>query len=1215
MSNFKKLSVLTREEGKSGWHESTPFDVTDIRDIKIFDSRSDKSLNAIPSPLARIHLFDAAFNLVHQDESQRTNYSGVAYKKIVSDCFDLFELIYNWNVHIEQGKKLSFLTWNKEEEINKLKKVFSEKFRRLEEQPKSGSEAKSQINLQKIDGFKTYLVGKTLNLFLNQSDFERFNEFQIIKLGNTVIAGTSPFTGFFTSPNDLTKLDLINPFTKKGYFTGNPRSFAARDEKIKKYISNFFEKKDTSGGRLFSNTLAIIDYLRYNKNNINDNVELNLESLSPSIKIFNGEITIEATKDRDDYFENNLIKLNFRINEGCYYLPSNSNSKRTYDYLLPLSPAFFRDFIAEDIPSKVSITEKGEDTVEVSIKKKDGKLVTKTYQVTKIHPMDGEILNLWDGLGLNLSLSLFPFVFVANRPELNNYFKVMLGLKSKDKRFSNKDIQILFFTNNKEIERDGQHIKVTPVDRTELNDNFSGSKYFELNGAFDYMQLKINDTEGEGKTFQCTIAPKWKTRTKALGSKKFKSAIDFGTTTSFVGLRDIGNTESPVALSIEKPQELLVAHLHKPKEVVTTDAKQSPFDYESFEAFNEFATLEIKEFLPVIIGSTPQSKYKFPLRTAICEVNNTSSSPVALSNSNIAFGYEKIALTDKHQSFKTNLKWSIEGTTENRIRVFLEELAKIIKYKIILNDGSPYFTDIIWFYPLSFGDRNKELFRGIWKTIFDREFKDTTTNSSDKSGGGHLIELTESEAPFYYHKENAKLKDFNKVLSIDIGGGSTDVVYFEDGNPKFGSSFNFATNLLWSDGNIRVSNRRENGIFNEYASKISNYLQEKSSTETDKRKKDEYQKTKLINTEYLDNLSFGSDDIINFWLSNNDKTNFTFSLNRSEYRLNFLFFFSAIVYHSAQLLKAKGEDKRPAGICLSGNGSKVIDLITTDVDKLSKICKYLINAAFETTDSGYSPQVILPPDEERKEATCFGGLYKKENSGNPTKVTHLGILNADKETFKQVELYKEITSSLEKSVLSNVEKFIDIFKKMNSQINFKNELGLDVPLDALGNFMIHSIGKNYQYEKDRKSNETKPDETINDSPFFWALKGLLFDLSILEQSHLDRFRNRINIFCDRPTLDGDFPTDKVSKSQLASSLYRIEIEDESSNNGRLYLITDSDYTLKTALSNTEVNLLPACNYNRLPNANTSSINVISYGEVENINNAWSLKKKIEIEFV
>ena len=115
MPNYK-LSVSQRNHDTTGWHNSTQFQLDDINNIRVLNARNDKSLNAIPSPLARIHLFEAAFSLVYQDELHGTNVSGDAYKKLVSDCFDVFELLFNWNNHIREGKDLKIVSWNRENE-------------------------------------------------------------------------------------------------------------------------------------------------------------------------------------------------------------------------------------------------------------------------------------------------------------------------------------------------------------------------------------------------------------------------------------------------------------------------------------------------------------------------------------------------------------------------------------------------------------------------------------------------------------------------------------------------------------------------------------------------------------------------------------------------------------------------------------------------------------------------------------------------------------------------------------------------------------------------------------------------------------------------------------------------------------------------------------------------------------------------------------------
>ena len=185
----KKLSVLQRESNKTGWDKSNQFSSGDVKNIKVFTARRDKSLNAIPSPLARIHLFEAAFDLLHKDELNKTNYSGDTYRKIVSDCFDVFELVYNWNNHIREGKKLSIVKWNVEKEIELLKK-----------------------------GKKRHqLLAETLEVFFQDESYQNFQELLIFKLNNVVIAGSSPFTGFFTAPNDLSNVNLFNSLNKRNY--------------------------------------------------------------------------------------------------------------------------------------------------------------------------------------------------------------------------------------------------------------------------------------------------------------------------------------------------------------------------------------------------------------------------------------------------------------------------------------------------------------------------------------------------------------------------------------------------------------------------------------------------------------------------------------------------------------------------------------------------------------------------------------------------------------------------------------------------------------------------------------------------------------------------------------------------------------------------------------------------------------------------------------
>ena len=173
MENYK-LNILQRNHDKTGWHNSEQLSDSDITNIKVLDSRNDKSLNAIPSPFARVHLFDAAFSLVYQDELYETNNSGEAYKKLVSDCFDVFELIFNWNSHVNEGKKLEIITWNKETETNILQREFQEKKVIKEQEIRRSNQENKIFLLQEVDGYKENLVAETLNLFLHDGILHTF---------------------------------------------------------------------------------------------------------------------------------------------------------------------------------------------------------------------------------------------------------------------------------------------------------------------------------------------------------------------------------------------------------------------------------------------------------------------------------------------------------------------------------------------------------------------------------------------------------------------------------------------------------------------------------------------------------------------------------------------------------------------------------------------------------------------------------------------------------------------------------------------------------------------------------------------------------------------------------------------------------------------------------------------------------------------------------
>lgn len=92
---------------------------------------------------------------------------------------------------------------------------------------------------------------------------------------------------------------------------------------------------------------------------------------------------------------------------------------------------------------------------------------------------------------------------------------------------------------------------------------------------------------------------------------------------------------------------------------------------------------------------------------------------------------------------------------------------------------------------------------------------------------------------------------------IDIGGGSTDYVYFNANKPVSASSVHFGCDVLWSNGHSGFSNARENGIYKKY---MGNLVWEDKDLSK-------------LESEMETNKGCSTSDIINFWLSNSKDNN------------------------------------------------------------------------------------------------------------------------------------------------------------------------------------------------------------------------------------------------------------------------------------------------------------------------------------------------------
>ncbi len=90
---FRKYPGYNANEIKD-WTPSTVIDTNSFEAENIvFSKGSLKAGTSIPSPLARMELFDTAFHIVASDKSQLKGKT--IYHQLVSDCLDVLQMIFN----------------------------------------------------------------------------------------------------------------------------------------------------------------------------------------------------------------------------------------------------------------------------------------------------------------------------------------------------------------------------------------------------------------------------------------------------------------------------------------------------------------------------------------------------------------------------------------------------------------------------------------------------------------------------------------------------------------------------------------------------------------------------------------------------------------------------------------------------------------------------------------------------------------------------------------------------------------------------------------------------------------------------------------------------------------------------------------------------------------------------------------------------------------
>lgn len=1144
------------------WGHSSKLDSNKIRTIKdTIRKGSSKVATSVPSPFARMHLFDTAFKMVSEQLDGDT-----VYHQLVSDCLDIFQLLFTKG---NENTGIKFKQWNKEERIKKLN-----------ESP---------------DGHPHKLLAASLDLFFTNK-FSDVQDITLIYYNDILLGGTSPFTVFFTSPNWHREMEENGIFLKsptgEKYFDLNFEPLHKRDKVFVEYIWKFylshrsvlnekcdgfstyirnsiennnreFERKVNNEWSEYINNPQKLeqDYQRIVINNSNTYLQINnlfsyaiktgdtqekIESQSdfkikPTVDFYrnevdgtgiptnprrplvlykgmneqgtytygkepwrqydirygmyretNGEPILLAHRElpghqiqypfvtTGDFLEDNLVKMPFKINNNKFLVGYSGD----FNFLLPIKKEYFNFFTKEDLQKSLEIIPL------------DNKIIVKLkipIQNTKGNPnivLQKEYdLDSTPIAQCKAGLAVFPFYRIKDADEnlqkLNDYTVLFADKNDKLK----VDRLEFWQTENIVVKKSIDVVKPEPRTKRGVS---AASYYYKVNSPFDIIEIKLSDDLG--MSYSGLVVPLFKEVYNSNATKKFTFAIDFGTSNTHISYTESETDRDPKAFVIPE-KEMQMVLLNKPGESnVVADKYRLGYD-----GFPEIDALVNREFIPAILGKADGSYSHFPIRTATCEKSSILAESVDLfGNINVGFFIDSDETKPENCNYQTNLKWLYENRNDSydslRIGAFFKTMLLLVRNKVVMSGGSIEDTKVVWLVPLSMRDGTVENFDLVWKRSFSEVFHGTCSK-------GLLEPISESVAPYFYLKNfpDAKIANFADALNIDIGGGTTDVMFFMRKADKYlSTSFRFAGGDIWGAG--LKGNEKNNGFLKNFEEVRKQSKQNKS------------QKEDTIYKNFIKDHTLKAEDVTSLLFRYDDYFNFSESINRNKPALKLIFFlhYSSIVYHLVQLFESNNLNI-PRYFTFTGKGSQYINLMCRN-ERLTIFTKLLLK---EYTSLACPPDFRVVLTSNPKEATANGAVLfvssPDKNNISLSKddfICHWGCENNFVTNF-QVNSTKigEVARNTDfhKSVLKNLQAFVEKTLRNPEIVKFLSEYQINnleeyeqflTNRDATSSGELHD--SYYTMLENIKVNE---EVRISESFFFFALKDALYALSkkIVEQ--------------------------------------------------------------------------------------------------------------------
>jgi hypothetical protein len=1085
----------------SGWFNSQPLTSNQINTIV---SKGDEAATSIPSPFAQMALVKTAFDYlsqanvtIHYDSKKQTD---KAMHQLVSDALDVAQLFFELQTFKQY---FQIVSWN-----------VANGFQRLSNDGNQSHKA----------------LAETLSVFWNSDGaLFNFNQAQdiyfIMTKSNKLIGATSPVTMFMAAPDvraNLTGMPALN-CANDVLFDDNYFSLDQRDTDFIVYmytlqaqpnfanlfpsLNNYLLKIRNAAGLLpgpLANQIAQIqpgDINKYSPSLVQGIVgnQCNSSGLTIGERVFDAQSVMNASGfvikpdyqiqgilplvlpdntfnntwdytargttwnpnwqvkqdasrtilpnsglayhwlSETDFLEEKIIKLPYKI-DSSYYLTGTQGDD---SYLLPLKPKFFEYFSPQSVNNlSIRTLVAGGIDVTLSVPVKNG-----TITFTKRYSHD-------DIIELNVHLAIMPFM---KTQQIQLDYTVAIH----DDRFNKQhSISLDCFAN-------GNAVAIThKVERMSGGQNDVKTLFYRTS-CFDVLRVSI-----DGEDLHGFIVPKMPEHN---GNNPVSFAIDFGTTNTHIEYKVGNNAECGLDISSSNAlwRSLMAAG--------TGDGRQDAIDklFDS-ELFPRIVPYEVNA----------RNRHEFPFRTAVAYnmTTNFAQQIESFLHVNPFLLFEKKSQNQNYQS-QPNLKWSNYNQVQDKVLVekYIESLLYLALYKTISMDCNPANAKITWFYPISMDTFEQNIFRNAWSNAFAKVFN--TTDSAN------LIDIPESVAPYLFYRA----ANPGKNLSIDIGGGSSDIALFDNAanTPDFISSFRFAGNAIFGDGFDDEKYRRDlvnNGFYKAFLNDVTTCIQD------DQNLKD------ILNVIEQTRSSANFSNFL-FSLESNANLNFNYVAKLQQHittqsttlKMPFLLFFGAIVYYASKLMSLRTNVTKPDNIIFSGNASKCIRVLDggQKLDVIADFFNFIINKTLGTQNG----RIKVALDADPKKVTCKGAFRISDNVDfrQAQRLFWIGGKSEDwgkalnQGTSGKLPHYNETNEVVFSEVVKSIKEFYSILDSYKETHNIQDLFGIDdssyqVFKDLRNDHLIDYIQQGID------SHHRKPEERIEETLFFMPFVAMLNDL-------------------------------------------------------------------------------------------------------------------------